>query len=35
MAASNDAAPGFAMGPGGSPGNLYVLYGESNCRSDW
>ncbi len=27
--------PGDAIGPGGSPNTVYVLYGCSNSRSDW
>src|SRR5690606_7149678 len=33
MAASMLALPGDAIGPGGSPGCRYVLYGESISRS--
>jgi hypothetical protein len=32
-AASREARPGAAIGPGGSPAYRYVLYGESNARS--
>jgi len=33
-AAASDCAPGFAMGPGGSPAFSYVLYGFALTRSD-
>ena len=34
QAAFNDATPGFAMGPGGRPLCVYVLYGLALARSE-